>query len=83
MAKRVSADFMNIDAIEGREVTIEFEVENQSAMAWPFKPFIQNEKDLAIKQVVDALLQPGERTTCRYVFRAPLKQDQSSVTILL
>ena len=56
MAKRVSADFINIDAIEGREVAIEFEVENQSTMAWPFKPFIQNEKDKTVKQVVDAML---------------------------
>ena len=56
MAKLVSADFMNIDAIEGREVAIEFEIENKSTMAWPFKPFIQNEKDKAIKQVVEAML---------------------------
>ena len=52
-------------------------------MAWPFKPFIQNEKDKAVKQVVDVQLQPGEKTTCRYMFRAPLQKDQKQVHMLL
>jgi hypothetical protein len=49
MACLVSADFLNVDAIEGREIALEFNVENKSTMAWPFKPFIQNEKDKSVK----------------------------------
>ena len=49
MAKLVSDDFMIIDAVEGQEVTLKFTVENQSAIAWPFKPFVQNEKDKSVK----------------------------------
>ena len=46
--------------MEGREVPLEFTVENRSEMKWPFKPFVQNERDKSIKQLVDARLQPGE-----------------------
>lgn len=56
MACLISADFMQVEAIEGREVALEFQVENRSTMAWPFKPIIQNEKDKSIKQEVDAQL---------------------------
>ena len=56
MAVLVSSDFMTVDVIEGREVALEFTVENQSNMAWPFRPFVQNEKDKSIKQHVDAQL---------------------------
>lgn len=83
MATLVSADFMNVDAIEGRDTVLEFTVENKSAMAWPFKPFVQNEKDKTVKQIVEAELAPGERTVIRYVFRAPLRADQKSVHMLL
>ena len=40
MAVLVSKDFMDVEGIEGREIAIEFTVENQSNMAWPFKPFV-------------------------------------------
>ena len=56
MAMLVSSDFMSVDVIEGREVALEFTVQNQSNMAWPFRPFVQNEKDKGIKQHVDAQL---------------------------
>lgn len=72
MAVLVTPDFMNINVSEGQEVTIEFTVENKSAAPWPFKPFVQNEKDKTVKQHVDTILQPGEQTVIRYVFRAPL-----------
>lgn len=49
MAVLVSSDFMNVDAIEGRETVLEFTVENKSEMVWPFKPFVQNEKDKSVK----------------------------------
>jgi len=75
MAVLVSDDFMTVDVIEGREVALEFTVQNQSNMAWPFRPFVQNEKDKSIKQHVDAQLQPGEKTVVRYNYRAPLHQD--------
>lgn len=83
MAVLTSSDFMNIDVIEGRDATIEFTVQNKSSLAWPFKPFVQNEKDKSVKQHVDAILQPGQQTTVRYVFRAPLKKDQANVHMLL
>ena len=83
MAILVSSDFMNVEVMEGREIALEFTVENKSAMAWPFRPFVQNEKDKSIKQHVDALLKPGEQTVVRYNFRAPLQQDQAKVNILL
>lgn len=54
MATLVSAKFINIDVMEGREVSLEFTIENKSHMAWPFKPFVQNEQDKTVKQVVDA-----------------------------
>ena len=76
MAKLVSDDFINVTVLEGKEVSLEFTVENKSTMTWPFKPFIQNEKDKSVKQIVDALLKPGDKTTCYYRFRAPLHQDQ-------
>jgi len=49
MAVLVSSDDMSVDVVEGKDVSLEFTVENQSSMAWPFKPFVQNEKDKAIK----------------------------------
>ena len=73
MAVLVSSDMMSVDVVEGRETALEFTVENKSNMAWPFKPFVQNEKDKSIKQHVDAQLQPGEQTIVRYNFRAPLQ----------
>ena len=83
MAKLVSQDFIQVDVIEGREVPLEFTVENRSEIRWPFKPFVQNERDKSIKQLVDAQLSPGEQTVIRYNFRAPLHQDQQTVQILL
>lgn len=75
MAILVSSDFMNLDVYEGQEVFIEFTVENKSDAPWPFKPFVQNEKDKSMKQHVDSILQPGEQSVIRYIFRAPLQQD--------
>ena len=83
MAVLVSNDFMNIDVVEGKEVALEFTVENRSNAPWPFKPFVQNEKEKAVKQHVDTILQPGKQAVIRYVFRAPLKQDQQKVHMLL
>ena len=40
MAVLVSNDFMNIDVVEGKEVALEFTVENRSNAPWPFKPFV-------------------------------------------
>jgi len=40
MAKLVSDDFINVTVLEGKEVSLEFTVENKSTMTWPFKPFI-------------------------------------------
>ena len=54
MASLISSDFMTVDVMEGREISLEFTVQNKSEMAWPFKPFVQNEKDKGIKQMVDA-----------------------------
>ena len=83
MAVLVSNDFMSVDVVEGKEIPLEFTVENQSSMAWPFKPFVQNEKEKQVKQHVDTILQPGEKTVIRYMFRAPLYTDQKSVHMLL
>jgi len=83
MAVLVSSDFMNIDVVEGKEVVIEFTVENRSNAPWPFKPFVQNEKEKAVKQHVETILQPGKQAVIRYVFRAPLKEDQHKVHMLL
>ena len=49
MAVLVSSDMMSVNVVEGRETALEFTVENKSNMAWPFKPFVQNEKDKSIK----------------------------------
>lgn len=49
MAILKSDSTMQVEVIEGREIALEITVENQSQMAWPFKPFIQNEKDKTIK----------------------------------
>ena len=49
MAVLVSDDFMNVEVIEGREIALEFTVQNQSSMAWPFKPLVMNEKDKNVK----------------------------------
>lgn len=83
MAVLVSPDFLNIDVQEGRDATIEFTVENKSSAPWPFKPFVQNEKEKSVKQHVDTILKPGEQAVIRYVFRAPLQQDQAKVHLLL
>ena len=83
MAVLVSSDFMNIDVVEGKEVVLEFTVENRSNAPWPFKPFVQNEKEKAVKQHVETILQPGKQAVIRYVFRAPLKEDQHKVHMLL
>ena len=83
MAVLTSSDFMTMDVIEGRDATLEFTIQNKSNTAWPFKPFVQNEKDKSIKQIVEAQLQPGDSTIVRYVFRAPLRRDQASVHMLL
>ena len=40
MAVLVSNDFMNIDVVQGKEVALEFTVENRSNAPWPFKPFV-------------------------------------------
>ena len=56
MAVLISSEFMDVEVIEGREILLEFTVQNNSEMAWPFKPFVQNERDKAVKQLVDAQL---------------------------
>ena len=83
MAVLTSEDFLNLEVNEGCVVPLEFTVENQSGMTWPFKPFVQNEKDKSVKQLVDVQLKPGEKTTVRYQFRAPLKSETAKVNILL
>ena len=83
MAVLTSPDFLSVEVVEGKEHPLEFTVENKSTMAWPFKPFVQNEKDKSVKQHVDTVLQPGETATIRYMFRAPLYADQKSVHMLL
>ncbi len=72
MAILKSDSTMQVEVIEGREIALEFTVENQSQMAWPFKPFIQNEKDKTIKQIVEEKLSPGQSAKIKYMFRAPL-----------
>ena len=59
MAVLVSSDVITLDVVEGRDAVIEFTVENKSSQPWPFKPFVQNERDKAVKQHVDCLLAPG------------------------
>ena len=49
MAVLKSESTIQVECIEGREIALEFTVENQSTMAWPFRPFIQNEKDKSVK----------------------------------
>jgi len=83
MAVLTSPDFLTIDAIEGKKVVIEFTVENRSTQAWPFKPFVQNEKDKSIKQMVDVQLAPGQSTTVKYTFQAPLREEHKTVPLLL
>ena len=56
MAVLVTTDFMNIDVTEGKEVSLEFTVENKSNAPWPFKPFVQNEKEKSVKQHVNTIL---------------------------
>mgnify|MGYP006975647373 CR=1 FL=1 len=56
MAILLSSEFMDVKVTEGCEILLEFAVQNNSEMAWPFKPFVQNERDKAIKQLVDAQL---------------------------
>lgn len=57
---------------EGSQIIMEFTVENQSEMTWPFKPLVQNEREPEIKQQVNAKLEPGQKTVVKYVMRAPL-----------
>ena len=45
MAVVTSGDEVVLEVIEGQDATLEFTVENQSQIEWPFKPFLQNEKD--------------------------------------
>lgn len=45
MAVVTSDDEVMLEVFEGQEATVEFTVENQSDIVWPFKPFLQNEKD--------------------------------------
>ena len=51
---------MDFEVEEGATLSLQFTVENQSEMAWPFKPLVQNEREPEIRQQVNALLQPGE-----------------------
>lgn len=45
MAVVTSDEEVVLEVFEGQEATIEFTVENQSGITWPFKPLLQNEKD--------------------------------------
>ena len=45
MAVLMSDDYMDLNADEGQKISLEFTVENQSEMAWPFKPLVQNERE--------------------------------------
>ena len=50
MAVLVSDDYMDLNADEGQKISLEFTVENQSEMAWPFKPLVQNEREKECRQ---------------------------------
>ena len=75
MAELISDDFLEVKVDEGQSVDLEFTVKNNSQIAWPFKPLVQDERNPEIKQQVKTLLNPGEQTVCKYVYRAPLYQD--------
>lgn len=62
MAIVTSSDSVVLEGFEGQEATLEFTVENQSDIVWPFKPYLQNEKDRNQRQLVDKILQPGQQT---------------------
>lgn len=59
IAVLISDDFIEISADEGQTITLEFTVENQSEMAWPFKPLVLNEREPLIRQQVNAMIKPG------------------------
>ena len=40
MAIVTSSDEVYLEVVEGQEAKLEFTVENQSDIAWPFKPFL-------------------------------------------
>lgn len=40
MAVVTSGDEVMMEAVEGTEAKVEFTVENQSEIAWPFKPYL-------------------------------------------
>ena len=83
MAVVTSGDEVMMEAVEGTEAKIEFTVENQSEIAWPFKPYLQNEKDRLQRQLVDKILQPGESTVVSYTFTVPKGQKEKFYIIRL
>ena len=85
IAVLTSEDTLDFEVMEGTNMSLEFTVENQSEMAWPFKPLVMDERKPEIKQQVNALLQPGQSTVVKYVYRAPLYQEVNGkkVSILL
>ena len=83
MAVVTSGDEVMMEAVEGTEANIEFTVENQSEIAWPFKPYLQNEKDRLQRQCVDKILQPGESTVVSYTFTVPKGQKEKFYIIRL
>lgn len=83
MAVVISGDEVVLEVIEGQEATLEFTVENQSQIEWPFKPYLQNEKDHSQRQLVDEILSPGMKSTIRFNFTVPKGQNQKFYTIRL
>ena len=83
MATLISDDTVHVEVMEGCKIALEFTVQNQSTLAWPFKPCVLNEKDKSVKQMVDEQLAPGEQTTVKYMFTAPLFRESKKVHILL
>lgn len=83
MAVVTSGDEVVLEVFEGQDATLEFSVENQSQIEWPFKPFLQNEKDHSQRQIVNEILSPGMKTTVRFHFNVPTGTNQKFYTIRL
>ena len=45
MAELISDDFLEVKVDEGQSVNLEFTVQNNSQIAWPFKPLVQDERN--------------------------------------
>jgi len=83
MAVVTSGDEVVLEVFEGQDATLEFTVENQSQIEWPFSPFLQNEKDHSQRQIVNEILSPGMKTTIRFHFIVPTGMNQKFYTIRL